>query len=379
MRGRTCVRAAFTLATAALCVAAAVMPAQAATKAGWRLYQVYGTGANNIDAAQSNGLVATSRDNAWSIFGGCNWPCTGSSNLDFLGHWNGSRWSPVPASQIDGIDPAMITASSSKSAWLFGYFPNQTHYGAVYWNGTSWTERAVPSWAFVINGSGELAASFADFGPRNLWIFSEGGYIGQKSAYAARYLNGRWTKSDLPDAIEGVAALSSTDIWVAGRAFSNEGPTVFLHWDGRNWSKAALRTGLRGTPVSLFTPGQHQLWLEWAPANTKAAPFLLRKTRTGWSKVSFPRGYSGYLPVSDGANGLWLTGFAPGKKRVQVFLHWHAGHWTISRVPNGKYQPGNVDQLALIPGTKSVWATGNVYGPGDGTTLNRGTIWRYNP
>lgn len=379
MRGRTFARLVFTLATAALCVAAVVMPAQAAAKAGWRLYQVYGTGANNIDAPQSNALAATGRDNAWSIFVGCNWPCTGTSNLDFLGHWNGTRWSRVPASQIHGIDPAMLTASSSRNAWLFGYFPNQRYYGAVHWNGKSWTERAVPSWAFVINGSGELAASFADFGSRNLWIFSEGGYIGQKSAYAARYVNGRWTKSYLPDALEGVAALSSTDIWATGRAFNNQGPIVFMHLNGQKWSKTAIHTGLRGTPDGFFTTGQHQLWLEWAPVNPKAAPFLLRKTRTGWSRVSFPRGYSGYLPVSDGAHGLWLTGFAPGRKRVQVFLHWRAGHWTIFRVPNGKYQPGNVDQLALIPGTKSVWAIGNVYGPGDGTILNRGAIWRYDP
>jgi hypothetical protein len=379
MRGRTFARLAFTLATAALCLAAAVIPAQAAAKAGWRLYQVYGTGANNIDAPFSNGLAVTSPHNAWSIFVGCNWPCSGTSNLDFLGHWNGGRWSPVPASQIDNIDPDMITARSSSNAWLFGYFPDQSQLGAVHWNGTSWTKEAVPSWAFVINGSGVLAAQFADFGPRNLWIFSEGGYIGQKSAYATRYVNGRWTKSYLPDSLDSVAALSSTNIWATGRAFNNEGPTVFMHWNGRKWSKVPIHTGQRGTPDGFFTPGQHELWLEWAPPNPKAAPFLLRKTRTGWSKVSLPRGYSGDLAVSDGVHGLWLSGFAPGKKRVQVFLHWSAGHWTIVHVPNGKYQPGNVDQLASVPGTKSVWAIGNVYGPGDGTILNRGAIWQYNP
>jgi hypothetical protein len=378
MHARSFARATFTIAGAVACLVAAIAPAQAAANGSWRLYKVYGTGANNIDPPTTNALAVTSPDNAWSVFLGCNWPCTGSSDLDFVGHWNGSKWSPVSRKQIHNLDPSMITASSSTNAWLFGDFPKQRYAGAVHWNGKSWTKRSVPHWAFTINGSGDLDAYFADFSSRDLWIFSEGSYVGQKSAYAARYLNGRWTKSYLPDVVEDTVALSSSDIWVIGRAFSLNGPDVLLHWNGSRWSKTALRAGRPGSPVGLFAVGR-QLWLQWQPAKTSAAPFLLRRTGTGWSKVRFPRGYSGFAPVSNGASSVWLTGFAPGTKRVQVFLHWQAGRWTIFRVPNRPYQSGNVDELAAVPGKQSVWAIGNVYGPGAGTVLNRGAIWRYTP
>src|SRR6202035_598314 len=55
------------------------------------------------------------------------------------------------------------------------------------------------------------------------------------------------------------------------------------------------------------------------------------------------------------AGGFWGTGFAAGTKRVQLFLHWRSGRWTTTRVPNGTHEPGNVDELALIGGTRSLW------------------------
>jgi hypothetical protein len=121
------------------------------------------------------------------------------------------------------------------------------------------------------------------------------------------------------------------------------------------------------------------LWAVWTPFKASVKAYLLHFTGRRWVKVNFPATGSGSPQTGDGAGGLWLTGFAPGRNGVQLLLHWSKGHWTASKVPSGGYLPGNVDELALIPGTRSVWAIGNVYGPGGGTTLNRGAIWRYNP
>jgi hypothetical protein len=363
-------------AVAALCLSAGLVPAQAAAKPTWQLYRTYGKGANNIDAPQSQtALAVAGPDNAWAVFVGCNWPCHTNSNIDFLDHWNGGSWARVPAKSLHYLDPEMVTASSSTNAWLFGYFPKGRYFGAVRWNGRSWTKQYVPSWAFTANGAGEVDVQFADFGPRDLWIFSEGGYVGQKSAYAARYLNGHWTKVSVPDEVDGAVALSSTDILVAGRKFGGQGPQIFLDWNGNRWSKTALPTRVAGFAENLFTTGDGDLWVEWAPTKTSLAPFLLRKTGSGWARVNFPRGYSGFQATGDGSGGLWIHGYSPGRKGVPVFMHWQAGQWTIFKVPYGN--PGNVDALELVPGTTSVWAVGNIFGPGDGTTLNRGAIWRY--
>ena len=156
------------------------------------------------------------------------------------------------------------------------------------------------------------------------------------------------------------------------------GPTYVLHWNGRRWSRSDFpRQRAPGYPFGLIATGPNDMWTTWVLAKNLTAPYLLHWTGSHWTKVGFPKGGSGAPAAGDGSGGLWLNGFASGKKRVQLFLHWSAGHWKLWQVPQKGWEPGNVDYLALIPGTTSVWATGNVYGPGDGTTLNRGAIWRY--
>lgn len=358
---------------------AGTAPAEAATASGWRLTEVFGTGANNIDALSPAGLAATSSDSAWAVFYGCNWPCSNNATAT-VENWDGRTWAPVPAGDLQGVEPAVVAASSAKDAWLFGAFPGTKHPGALHWNGTSWSKPAVPSWVIRINGSGSYDVYPADFGPRNLWLFSLGGYVGIKTAFAVHYLDGRWTKSYLPDVPDGAAAISSNNIWVVGQSFSGKGPYVLMHWNGHRWTTSDLpKQPVAGFPPGLLAAGPHDLWLNWYPRKAGAAGYLLHGTGTHWSKVTFPDGATGSLAAPDGAGGVWLSGFAAGSKRVQLFMHWSAGKWTTFSVPNGHYIPGNVDQLALIPGTRSVWATGNVYGHGAGTTLNRGTIWQYNP
>jgi hypothetical protein len=354
-------------------------PAEAATSSGWRLTEVFGTGANNIDPLYPAGLATASSDSAWAVFYGCNWPCSASPTAT-VEHWNGHTWAPVPAGQLDGIEPVVVAASSARDAWLFGAFPGMRYPGAQHWNGTSWSKPAVPSWVIRINGSGDYDVYPADFGPRNLWLFSLGGYVGIKTAFAAHYLNGRWTKSYLPDIPQSAAAVSGNDIWVIGQPFSGTGPAVLMHWNGHRWTTEDLpKQRVAGSPVDLVAAGPHSLWLGWSPVKAGATGYLLHWTGARWSKVTFPPGASGFPAAPDGSGGVWLSGIAAGPKQVQLFMHWSAGKWKIFHVPNGHYMPGNVDELALIPGTRSVWATGNVYGPGAGTTLNRGTIWRYDP
>jgi hypothetical protein len=238
----------------------------------------------------------------------------------------------------------------------------------------------VPKWVIQANGSGEADIYPTDFSQGNLWVFSLGSYVGEKVAFAAHYQNGHWTKSVLPDVPESAAALSSKDIWVLGQALNAKRTMVMMHWNGRRWTTSGLpKQRTSGYPSGLTATGPRSLWLSWSPAKAGAAEYLLHWTGSRWAKVNLPAGDLAYPASEDGAGGLWLTGFEPGPKRGQLYLHWGSGHWKVWKVPNGGFQPGNVDELALIPGTRSLWAIGNVYGPGDGTVLNRGAIWRYNP
>lgn len=356
------------------------VPAQAAVIHGWQVTNVYGTGAQNFDPSWPGGLAVPSRTAAWMTWGGCVWPCDSGTNISALERWNGRRWAPVPAHDLHGMTPSIVTASSAKDAWVFGLFPKGRFAGALHWNGATWTRRSVPTWLIRINGSGTADIYPADFSPRNLWVFSLGGYAGEKRAYAAHYQNGRWTKSYLPAVPDFAAALSGKDIWLLGQPVTGQNKPVLMHWNGRRWSTSPVPAQHEpGNAVGLTAIGSHDLWVSWQPDNAGEAQYLLHWNGARWAKVSFPKGDIGSLVAGDGHGGIWVYGFLPGKRRGPRFLHLSAGRWTTWGIPLRKGESeGNVDELALIPGTTSLWAVGNVFSPGGGTEQNRTVIWRYN-
>jgi hypothetical protein len=369
---------------AVACLAATALPAwaqpQVATAAsGWRLTRVIGTGQQNIDPVWPGGLAAPSRASAWLIWGGCVSTCD-SGPTETLAHWNGHRWSAVPAGDLEGLEPQSVVASSATDAWTFGPVPHSNYYGARHWNGVRWSKVSTPTWMMRINGSGDYDVYTADFGPKNLWVFSLGAYVGETTAFAARYHNGRWTKSSLPDVPEQAAALSSTDIWVLGLPFSGKGREVVLRWNGRRWTKSSFpRQREAGYPYGLVAAGPNALWVVWQPFKAGERQYLLHWTGHRWAKVSLPANDDELSLAGDGRGGVWATAVGPGKTQPQLFMHWSAGRWKVTRVPfQFAGQIGQVNELAEIGDSRSVWGAGHVYTRGP-AGLNRAAIWRYNP
>jgi hypothetical protein len=360
-------------------VPALAQPLAGTSAPGWHLTKVVGTGQQNVDPNWPGGLAAPSGANAWLTWGGCVSPCNAGPSQT-LAHWNGHRWSAVPASDMHGLEPVNVVASSAKDAWVLGPVPNSNFYGARHWNGSRWGKVSTPTWMMRANGSGEYDVYTADFGPRNLWVFSLGSYIGEKTAFAARYHNGRWTKSFLPDVPEQAAALSSTDIWVLGLPFSGKGTEVVLRWNGHRWTKSGLpRQREAGYPYGLVATGPKSLWVIWQPAKAGERQYLLHWTGHRWAKVSLPANDEELALAGDGGSGLWATAVGPGKAQPQLFMHWSGGHWKVTRVPfQFAGQIGQANELAAIGGTRSVWGVGHVYTAGP-SGLNRVAIWRYNP
>ncbi len=373
--------------TSALVIAAGsshVLAASAAHKPAWQLVRVLGTNVNNLDptggSSITSALAVTGPANAWSLWDTCNWPCSGATT-PVVEHWNGHRWGAVPHRELAGMTaPVAVTASSSNDAWLFSFYQKGPAY-ALHWNGASWTRRSVPAWVVRFNLSGEVDVQVADFGHGNVWVFSLGENTFKKVVpFAAHLVRGHWRKAYLPAIPGDVDAESAGNIWAVGSSANLNGKLVLMHWNGSKWRTQPLPTRWAGAPAGgLLGTSAHDLWLNWYHGQ---ADSLLHWTGGRWSRVTLPAGFAGYPLVSDGRGGLWLAGIGPKPKFRRPFLHYYQGHWTLWRLPTTTgLQSNSVEEMALIPGTTSVWAIGHGYEwvKSQKTSLNRGTIWRFNP
>ena len=140
-------RAAPGLATAALALAAGVVPAQASTP-GWRIVNTIGPANGSTSVAD---LVASGPGNAWSTWSSCG-PC-GVNEVDrtFFPHWDGAAWRRVTVPSVFAARnvPAAFAARSSTDAWAFGWDASN-HPVSARWNGSGWTVRSLPSWVLRI-------------------------------------------------------------------------------------------------------------------------------------------------------------------------------------------------------------------------------------
>ena len=96
----------------------------------------------------------------------------------------------------------------------------------------------------------------------------------------------------------------------------------------------------------------------WALANiaTNAfRPYLVHLTSSGWARIRIPYSLDPVDLAADGHGGLWLTALDPASAGWVVHRT-ASGQW--SRVSLGK--PARMYDLALIPGTASLWGAGSV-------------------
>ena len=98
---------------------------------------------------------------------------------------------------------------------------------------------------------------------------------------------------------------------------------------------------------------------------------MLHWNGKAWSRVAFPYAGSASSPVaSDGHGGIWLaTASGAGDNTIEWFDHYAGGRWTRVRVPSGDGEQPEVLYLNSMPGTRSLWAAGQVDFADDGEAI----------
>lgn len=186
---------------------------------------------------QLEGVSAVSANDAWAVGddGNPGHPAFRALTL----HWNGVRWSLVPA---PGQELHAVADVGRNSAWAGG-FGNLLH-----WNGARWSRQSVRSRNFLETAAYRLLGLSA-LSSRDVWGVGERcAHFGlcAKRTYIIHWNGARWsavpspTPTPFDNHLTGVSALSSRDAWAVGsycatRTCSPQ-RTLIVHWNGRRWS-----------------------------------------------------------------------------------------------------------------------------------------------
>jgi hypothetical protein len=363
-------------------VLGASLPAAAAGTAAQAAGTIGRASADTVFPGALHDVSATSPTDAWAVGAQCP-QCNNSATLTL--HWNGTHWSlvpsPNPGPKLNVLNA--VAAVSPSDAWAVGSYGNSACTTAatviLHWNGTAWSQVKSPNPGAACNYLTAISAISAT----NAWA------VGQSCTFAVNtchtlivHWNGTaWSQVASPnpgtvgfDPLSGVSADSRTDAWADGTycitSSCGTRKTLFLHWNGKAWSKVASPNPGPGNylPNAVSADSPSDAWAAGTYCTTSSCAvsktLLLHWNGTAWSKVASPDPG----PMNNSLNGVtalsstdaWAAGdyCAPkcGGHVDTLILHWNGTAWTRVTSPD----PGNINSLAAVSATTSgdAWSAG---------------------
>ena len=330
-------------AGAAFAIMAVGAPAAAAGTPAWQIATTvhYGPAGN---ASGFSVVIAPAKNDAW-VFGGTNPGGTGTPTAQ---HWNGTAWRPaaLPSRLTDFVVAA--GASSASNIWAIG-----DGY-ALCWDGARWT--VAKTWS----PSGE-ATSVAVVSRTDVWVF--GASSGTDAGLGTWHYNGReWIRATgIAATIDRASPVSRHDIWAIT---AGPGGGSVVHYDGHAWQRVTAAAALlAGTQLSdILSVSPHSVWVSGiAPASGMSGHLILAHwDGTGWKRFTAPWDVAQperFAP--DGQGGIWIPAVTSGARPATWILHLsRSGAWTGAPIAPAAGAGVGVGDLALVPGTTTLWGTG---------------------
>jgi hypothetical protein len=271
-------------------------------------------------------------------------------------HWDGREWTVVDGADEDGRNGKLsaVAAVASNDVWAVGEFFLQPDgsFGAAplveHWDGTAWSMVESPPIG-VGEGpdSGRSLDAIIAISANDVWILGHHDVNNGVSATLVADVFEHWdghswtivpspqsTFSGGPGAMNGVDAVSSTDIWAAGGAMHGfgeipPGPAGWggarvEHWDGHHWSVASSLPN--SAPFSLVAALSETD--VWAVRGGSFNPYGFMDRG-----VDFP-----FPPVE--------------------IMHWDGRSWSVSLRVSGPNDRTALPLSMLAAGPEDVWAVG---------------------
>lgn len=294
-------------------------------------------------------------------------------------------WTVIPSPNQGTRDNELlgIAAVSANDIWSVGSvnvgpYTSSLRTLTEVWNGTTWSIVASPNPA-TNTGDYDALQGVAALSSSNVWAV---GYSGCASCYGDQSLIEHWNGSSwsvVPNPtlytsqdLYGIAAASANDVWAVGKYGFTPYGALIEHWNGTQWTVVANPgtqalhgvTALAGNDV-------------WAVGDSE----ILHWNGTSWSVVTSPSGAYLRAVAAVSASDIWAVGYAEvasgeGYTYTPVIEHWDGSSWTVSYSAFPAF-PNN-DTLTLSGVTAlaatSVWAVGGYAGSSFVEQWN-GTQW----
>jgi hypothetical protein len=319
---------------------------------GWTIVAAPPTGQN----ATFTGVATVSDSDAWAVGYRSGAAFTNVGAKVLIDNWNGTAWSQVAVPATPGNTALLlgVSASSATDAWAVGRTQlNKSDFEpvALHWNGTAWS--VSPGFATAIS------------------------IISGASAV-------------------GVADISAGDAYAIGNSAATAVGSL-AHWNGTAWSPVTLplpaHANSNTTLNAISADGPDDVWIVGTfldSANGQNETFSEHFNGTAWSVVPMPLVNSSNINAffqfngikANSASDVWAVGDSgvvdvPGSKTL--IEHFNGTAWSIVPSPS----PGSIAILSGVTtssAANSVWAVGADTPAGTSArqtlTLNwNGTTW----
>jgi hypothetical protein len=268
-----------------------------------------------------NAVSAASPTDIWAV--GFQEPSSGVA-APLAENFNGTSWSVVAAPTPSGSTFAEFTSVSgvaSNNVWAVGFSlsvvnnENLSTPLVEHFNGTSWSIQTTPATSGKLNGVTAVSAT-------DVWAVG-----GTGSADLIENFNGTtWSVVQAPSpgtsapSLRGISAISSTDIFAVGGGGKGNSPQV-LQFNGTTWTSLAnLPAGIAVTAIDavsatdVWTVGGGSIW---------------NFNGTNWSEVA--SGLGGDLSAISGtsANDLFAVGETVSTTDQPLVEQWNGVSWSV--------------------------------------------------
>ena len=281
-----------------------------------------------------NAVAAMAANDVWAVgYRGSNFPTNGTTTL--IEHFDGTAWSVVPSPNRAHRTPNCpadetanilnaVGGTSTSDVWAVGYYFNcasliELQPLVLHWDGVQWRV----SQASILSTQGN-------------------------------------------NALNGVVALSPTDVWAVGYQVNpvNSGViTLVEHWDGANWSVMpspnANQNGNQLNAVAAASPTDIWAVGSLTDQTTGSIQTLVEHfDGVQWSIMPSPNRVIGDLdqnilngvvaasPTDVTAVGFVLNAAIPNA--LTLVEHWDGARWSLAPSPNVATAPGDANHLNAV-------------------------------